>query len=134
MATTKVKSEAKAPAAKPAAKEKPKAAAAPKKATASSSKKTTAAKSNTTTNHDEIRAWVEKRKGTPSTVKGTENGKENTGILRIDFPGYSGKDSLEPVGWEDFFKKFDESNLEFLYQEETSSGKESRFNKFVAKK
>jgi len=140
MATAKVKSETKAPAAKPAAKkEKPKAAtadtkaAAPKKAAGEGAKKEKA-KSNTTTNHDEIRAWVEKRKGTPSTVKGTESSKENTGILRIDFPGYSGKDSLEPVSWEDFFKKFDESNLEFLYQEQTSTGKESRFNKFVAKK
>jgi membrane protein involved in colicin uptake len=125
MATAKVKSESKAPAAK---KEKPKSAARP------AAKKTASAKSSTTTNHDEIRAWVEKRKGTPSTVKGTENNNENSGILRIDFPGYSGKDSLEAISWEDFFKKFDESNLEFLYQEETSSGKPSRFNKFVSKK
>jgi hypothetical protein len=151
MATAKVKSETKAPAAKPAAKkektkaaekEKPKAAEKEKPKVAGSTTKKAAgegakkekAKSHTTTNHDEIRAWVEKRKGTPSTVKGTESGRENTGILRIDFPGYSGKDSLEPVSWEDFFKKFDESNLEFLYQEQTSAGKESRFNKFVARK
>ncbi|MBE9464260.1 hypothetical protein IEE83_20425 [Dyadobacter sp. UP-52] len=87
-----------------------------------------------TTNHDEIRAWVEKRKGTPSTVKGTGNKNDNSGILRIDFPGYSGKDTLEAISWDDFFKKFDESNLEFLYQNETAGGKESRFNKFVSKK
>jgi membrane protein involved in colicin uptake len=125
MATAKVKSESKAPAAK---KEKPKSAARP------AAKKTASAKSNSTTDHDEIRAWVEKRKGTPSTVKGTEGKNENSGILRIDFPGYSGKDSLEAISWEDFFKKFDESNLEFIYQEETSTGKPSRFNKFVSKK
>lgn len=64
-------------------------------------------------------------------VKGT--GKKNdTGILRIDFPGYSGEDSLQEISWDDFFKKFDESKLEFLYQDMTSDGEMSRFNKFVS--
>ena len=125
MATAKAKSESKAPAEK---KEKSKSAEN------SAAKKKTSSKSNSTTDHDTIRAWVEKRKGTPATVKGTENNNENSGILRIDFPGYSGKDTLEEISWEEFFKKFDESNLEFLYQEETSTGKPSRFNKFVSKK
>jgi len=90
-------------------------------------------KSGSTTDHEEIRAWVEKRGGKPVTVKGTGDKEEHAGILRIDFPGYSGGDSLEPISWEEFFQKFDESGLEFLYQEETSDGKESRFNKFVSK-
>lgn len=137
MATTKVKSETKAPAAK-AAQAKSSATATKKATTARSaaskpsSAKAKSSKSLSTTNHDEIRAWVEKRKGTPSTVKATAKG--DTGILRIDFPGYSGKDTLEAISWDDFFKKFDESNVEFLYQNETAAGKESRFNKFVAKK
>ena len=38
----------------------------------STGKKTSSAKSLSTTNHDEIKAWVEKRGGTPATVKGTE--------------------------------------------------------------
>ncbi|CAG5069329.1 hypothetical protein DYBT9623_02065 [Dyadobacter sp. CECT 9623] len=88
---------------------------------------------SSTTDHDEIRAWVEKRGGKPATVKGTGSKNDDTGILRIDFPGYSGGDSLEEISWEDFFEKFDESGLQFLYQEETSDGKESRFNKFVSK-
>ena len=125
MATAKAKSESKAPAEK---KEKSKSAEN------SAAKKKTSSKSNSTTDHDTIRAQVEKRKGTPATVKGTENRNENSGILRIDFPGYSGKDTLEEISWQEFFKKFDESNLEFLYQEETSTGKPSRFNKFVSKK
>jgi len=91
-----------------------------------------ASESKTTTNHDEIRKWVEERGGKPATVKGTGDGGE-AGILRIDFPGYSGGDSLEEVTWDEFFEKFDESNLQFLYQDKTADGKQSRFSKFVAK-
>ncbi|WP_342087484.1 hypothetical protein [Dyadobacter sp. OTU695] len=90
-------------------------------------------KSDTSTrDHDTIRAWVEKRGGVPSMVKGTATKKDGGGILRIDFPGYSGEDSLQKISWEEFFQKFDESKLEFLYQEKTADGKESRFNKFVS--
>lgn len=64
-------------------------------------------------------------------VKGTS--ESGAGILRIDFPGYSGEESLEPISWEEFFAKFDESNLAFLYQEMTSSGDPSRFNKFISR-
>ncbi|WAC14499.1 hypothetical protein [Dyadobacter pollutisoli] len=88
--------------------------------------------STSTRDHDTIRSWVEKRGGKPATVKGTGNSKGDTGILRIDFPGYTGKDTLEEISWEDFFAKFDESKLEFLYQDKSSDGKESRFNKFVS--
>lgn len=128
MATAKTKS---APKSTGAAKSKTETTKS--KAAKSPAKKETGSKSLKTTNHDEIKAWVEKHGGTPATVKGTDKDGEHAGLLRIDFPGYSGKDSLEPISWEDFFKKFDESNLEFLYQESTSDGKESRFNKFVAK-
>ena len=94
---------------------------------------TTTSSTNSTTDHEEIRKWVEKREGKPATVKGTGKKNDHTGILRIDFPGYSGEDSLEEISWDEFFAKFDESGLQFLYQEKTSDGKESRFNKFVSK-
>src|SRR5438105_15843713 len=86
----------------------------------------------TTTNHNEIRKWAEARGGKPATVKSTESGGE-AGVLRIDFPGYSGKDSLEEISWDEFFAKFDEKNLAFLYQEKTAEGKESRFFKLVSR-
>lgn len=89
-----------------------------------------AGKSNRTTDHAVIRQWVEDRGGSPATVKATE-GKKDPGLLRINFPGYSGKYSLEDISWDDFFKKFDEKNLEFLYQDQTRTGKTSRFFKFV---
>src|SRR5947209_13135285 len=91
-----------------------------------------AGESKITTNHDEIRKWAEARGGKPSTVKRTE-GNDEVGVLRIDFPGYSGQDSLEEISWDDFFAKFDEKNLAFLYQDKTSSGEESRFFKLVSR-
>jgi hypothetical protein len=83
-----------------------------------------------TTDHDEIRRWVEERGGRPATVKATEV-KGKPGILRIDFPGYSGEETLEPISWEEFFRAFEENNLAFLYQETTKDGEISRFSKFV---
>jgi len=87
--------------------------------------------SKTTTDHAEIRKWAEARGGKPATVKRTESNKE-AGVLRIDFPGYSGSDSLEEISWDEFFKKFDEKHLAFLYQDKTSSGEQSRFFKLVS--
>lgn len=88
------------------------------------------AESKKTTDHETIKQWVEERGGYPATVKSTKAGGE-PGVLRIDFPGYSGEESLERIAWEDFFGKFEESNLAFLYQEQLKSGEESRFFKFV---
>jgi hypothetical protein len=87
--------------------------------------------SKTTTDHDEIRQWIEARKGKPATVKDTRTRGDAAGVLRVDFPGYGDDDRLEELSWDEFFEKFDESNLAFLYQDETSNGKESRFAKFV---
>jgi hypothetical protein len=86
----------------------------------------------TTTNHDEIRKWAEERGAKPACVKGT-GGKEDAGVIRLDFPGYSGGDSLQEISWEEWFEKFDENNLALLYQEETKDGKESNFNKLVSR-
>lgn len=83
-----------------------------------------------TTDHEEIRQWVEARGGRPARVKGTEN-KKGPGVLRIDYPGFSGEDTLEPISWEEFFKAFEENNLAFLYQEKTKDGSESRFSKLI---
>ena len=91
-----------------------------------------AAESHLTTDHDKIRAWVEERNGRPAAVKATES-EDDPGILRIDFPGYSGEGTLEPISWEEFFKKFEEEGLAFLFQERTADGKKSNFNKIVSR-
>ncbi|WP_164101638.1 hypothetical protein [Candidatus Laterigemmans baculatus] len=86
-----------------------------------------------TTDHDTIRQWVEARKAVPATVKGTAEGDEEAGLLRIDFPDATPDPNLEPISWEDFFEKFEESRLAFLYQEKTDDGSLSRFCKFVSR-
>ena len=68
------------------------------------------ASAKATTDHDTIKRWAEERGGRPARVKGT-GGKDDSGLLRLE--------------------KFDESDLAFLYQEETASGGESRFSKLV---
>src|SRR3954447_24981200 len=89
-----------------------------------------ASASKTTTDHDEIRRWVEAHDGTPATVRGT-GGDDDAGILRIDFPGGAGDDRLEPIEWNTWFEKFDESGLAFLSQEHKASGEDSTFFKLV---
>ena len=89
-----------------------------------------AGESKTTTDHEEIRRWAEEREGRPASVRGTGSG-DDVGLLRIDFPGGAGEDKLEPISWEEFFEKFDEKKLAFVYQENTKDGGESRFFKLV---
>lgn len=86
-----------------------------------------------TTDHDKIRRWAEERGGHPAEVKRT-SGRGRTGILRIDFPGYSGGKSLEEISWDQFFEKFDDSNLAMVYQEHTAEGEQSNFNKLVKRR
>ena len=81
----------------------------------------------TTTNHDEIRKWVEKNGGCPARVKATGRGKNDPGILRIDYPGFSGKDTLVKMDWDEWFQAFDANGLAFIYQPST------RFSKLVAR-
>ena len=81
--------------------------------------------SKTTTDHNTIKKWAEARDGKPASVKGTGKDDE-AGLLRINFPGYA-EDNLEDISWDEFFQKFDEKKLAFLYQDE----KDSKFNKLV---
>jgi hypothetical protein len=91
-----------------------------------------ATQSNVTTDHAKIKRWVEERGGHPAAVKRTET-DDDLGILRIDFPGFSGEESLEPVEWDDWFEKFEEKKLAFLHQDKTADGEVSRFNKLVSR-
>jgi hypothetical protein len=85
----------------------------------------------TTTDHDEIRHWVEAHGGKPARIKGTERGDDDPGMLTIDFPGGTGEDQLEHVPWDEWFQKFDDSNLAFLHQEEKADGSDSTFFRLV---
>ncbi len=82
--------------------------------------------SNRTQDHDTIRDWTDARGGHPAKV---ETGGEG-GVLRIDFDPPD--ERLVRIEWDEFFAIFDDSDLDFLYQDKTADGGESRFNKFVA--
>jgi hypothetical protein len=89
-----------------------------------------AASSRALIDHDEIRRWAEERNGKPARIKGT-GGDGDIGMIRLDFPGYSGEGSLEEISWDEWFQKFDESNLALLVQDKTARGPKSNFNKLV---
>lgn len=88
--------------------------------------------SKTTTDHETIRKWAEERGGSPAEVEATAR-RGQTGIIRIDFPGFSGEGSLRRIPWDEWFQKFDESGLAFVYEDETSGGERSNFNKLVSR-
>jgi hypothetical protein len=90
------------------------------------------ASSKTTRNHDEIRKWAESRGAVPCEVAGTER-KGQPGILRFEFPQARNRndENLREISWDSFFRKFDENNLELLYQEQTAEGAKSNFNKLI---
>lgn len=88
--------------------------------------------SKTTRDHDEIRRWAEERGAVPSEVASTERSEE-PGILRFHFPGAPNRNDgkLKEISWDAFFEKFDENDLELLYQEKTADGETSNFNKLI---
>ena len=71
-------------------------------------------RANVTTDHKQIRKWAEARRGKPATMKDTEEGGE-VGILRLHFDPLD--KGLEKISWDEFFEKFDQAALAFLYQE-----------------
>jgi len=89
-------------------------------------------RSRTLTDHEEIRRWAEERGAKPSAVRRTHS-DDNVGIIRLDFPGYSGEDSLEEIEWDEWFENFDDNNLALVVQDETANGEQSNFNKLVSR-
>ena len=87
------------------------------------------ASNNTTTDHKQIKSWAEARNARPAKVK-TDDTKEGSGIIRLDFEGYE-SDNLQTIEWEEWFQIFDKNKLALLYQDETSDGKKSNFNKLI---
>jgi len=82
--------------------------------------------------HDEIRRWAEERQAEPACVRGTGGGND-PGMIRLDFPGFSGADSLEHIDWGEWFRAFDENGLALIVQDKTARGQRSNFNKLVAR-
>jgi hypothetical protein len=80
-----------------------------------------------------IRRWVEARNGKPARVRSTGEA-DDAGLLRIDFPeDNDDEERLEEITWDEFFEKFDEKRLAFVYQDRTADGEPSRFNKLLSR-
>jgi hypothetical protein len=77
-----------------------------------------------TTNHETIKNWAEERGGKPASVN--QNGSD--GEIKIKFDS---ENDFQPISWNEFFRKFEKSNLAMIYQETTSEGEASTFNEFV---
>jgi hypothetical protein len=84
------------------------------------------------TDHDEIRSWAEERGAKPACVRGT-GGRGDTGMIRLDFPGFSGEGKLQEISWDEWFRSFDENNLALIVQDRTAGGQKSNFNKLVSR-
>lgn len=89
-------------------------------------------RSRTLTDHGEIRRWAEERGAKPSAVQRTHS-DDDPGIIRLDFPGYSGEGSLEEIDWDEWFEEFENKNLALLVQDQTANGEQSNFNKLVSR-
>ncbi len=82
------------------------------------------------TDPSEIRDWAEQRGAVPSCVRGT-GGRGDIGMIRLDFPGYSGEKSLDRISWDDWSRKFEDNALALIVQDQTARGQKSNFNKLV---
>jgi len=85
------------------------------------------------TDHDTIREWAEARGGKPACVRGT-GGKGDPGMIRIDFPGFSGEGKLHEISWDEWFEQFEANNLALLMYPDVPPGRDkSNFNKLVSR-
>lgn len=90
------------------------------------------AQTKVTTDHEVIRRWAEERGAEPAAVRSTHR-PDDPGIIRLEFPGAPNArdENLEPISWDEWFKKFDAADLAFIYEDETADGQKSNFNKLV---
>jgi len=96
-----------------------------------------------TTDHNVILRWAQDRGGRPAAVT-LRPGHNHTPSVSIDFPGHpahatiaeawsaSGA-SIAPLTWDEFFEKFEQDGLAFLYQERTCTGMPSRLFRIVSR-
>ncbi len=86
-----------------------------------------------TTDQTKIIRWIEQRGGKPAILdsKGQESSPHR--LLKVKFKDTKSAD-LSTISWDNFFKIFEKNKLEFLFQEATKDGEQSRFFKFIQKK
>jgi hypothetical protein len=83
-----------------------------------------------TRDHGEIRRWIEQRGGRPARVRGNLDPDE-VGLLRIEMPGQSLDQPLEPIGWDEFFRTFEQQKVALLYRYHKQQPDPADFHKLV---
>jgi len=91
---------------------------------------TSKARERTLVDHTQIKRWVESRGAHPAAVRGTE-ASDGSCMLRIDFPGYSGEHTLQPIEWDQWFRVFDQRQLALIVEDKMADGTRSNFNKLI---
>ncbi len=86
-------------------------------------------KTKTTIDHDEIRRWVEEHHGRPTTADPPAEGFP--GVLQIAFPERGNEAAIDELSWMEFFGKFEDQELAFIYELEPPGQATSHFAKFV---
>ncbi len=89
-------------------------------------------RSHVLVDHGDIQRWAEARGARPVSVRGTGSARD-IGIIRLDLPGYVGEEKLRPVSWDQWFDKFEETNLALVVEETTTRGQQSNFNKLISR-
>jgi hypothetical protein len=79
-----------------------------------------------TTDHKMIRQWAGRWHARPATMKGRDaepaEGKPTAGgVLRIRFPKDPDEKSLQPISWDEFFRRFEAEHLALEYLDEPRS-------------
>jgi hypothetical protein len=74
-----------------------------------------------TTKHEEIKSWAEKHKAVPELIDDIDSTGDIIGI-RLEFPGHKDDFIMDEtkhrkVTWEDWFERFEEMKLAFVYEE-----------------
>ena len=86
-----------------------------------------------TIDHQTIVEWVQARGGQPAHVK-RPGALSDPRTLRIDFPGFSSEERLEPLDWDSWFDAFETLQLAFLYVDKGPRGELIRFTKLVRRR
>lgn len=88
----------------------------------------------TTIDHDKIRGWAEARRGVPAHSTSGKLARSDPRTLRIRFLGDGRPGQIEPIQWREWFQRFDELHLAFVFEERTPDGQPSKVSKLIRRR
>jgi hypothetical protein len=84
-----------------------------------------------TRNHEEIKHWAEERDGVPAVPKTNDVSSKTPQGLYIDFLDNGENKEMKQISWNEFFEKFEEKDLAFVYKDKVELGAENKEYSFV---